>query len=122
MWRPTLMSPASSVWRRKCCSHSSRQCNAAQVSVGDAFELLQVAADRVQCPAIVLIRPRGRPLTLGGYDRSATFLTGGIVQVPSMIDGLLSFGQYIRSMRMNLPAGAGSQFASLSAPGESFWM
>jgi hypothetical protein len=39
-----------------------------------------------------------------------------------MIDGLLSSGQYIRNMRMNLPAGAGSQFASLSAPGESFWM
>lgn len=57
-----------------------------------------------------------------GYARSETFLTGGIVQVPSMIDGLLSFGQYIRSMRMNLPAGAGSQFDSLSVPGESFWM
>ena len=67
------------------------------------------------------------PLGLNGryrrsYARSATFLTGGIVQVPSMIDGLLSSGQYIRSIRMNLPAGAGSQFDSLSAPGESFWM
>ncbi len=57
-----------------------------------------------------------------GYARSATLFTGGIVHVPSMIDGLLSFGQYMRSIRMNLPAGAGSQFDSLFAPGESFWM
>ena len=39
-----------------------------------------------------------------------------------MIEGFFSFGQYRRSIRMNLPAGAGSQFDSLSAPGESFWM
>src|SRR5262245_38858420 len=45
--------------------------------------------------------------------------TGGIVQVPLTIDGLLSSGQYMRSIRMNLPAGAGSQLDSLSAPGES---
>jgi hypothetical protein len=51
-----------------------------------------------------------------------TRFTGGIVQVPLTIEGLLSSGQYMRSIRMNLPAGAGSQFASLSAPGESFWM
>jgi hypothetical protein len=44
--------------------------------------------------------------------------TGGTDHVPSMIDGLLSLGQYMRSMRMNLPAGAGSQ----SAPGDLFWM
>ena len=33
-----------------------------------------------------------------------------------------SLGQYIRSIRMKSPAGAGSQFDSLSFPGESFWM
>ena len=42
-----------------------------------------------------------------------TFFTGGIVHVPSMIEGALSSGQYMRSIRMNLPAGAGSQFNSL---------
>ena len=42
------------------------------------------------------------------------------VQEPSMIEGSFSFGQYMRSIKMNLPAGAGSQFASLSVPGESF--
>ena len=52
--------------------------------------------------------------------RCQTFLTGGIFHVPSMIDGAFSSGQYMRSIRMNLPAGAGSQFDSLSAPGESF--
>jgi integrase len=49
-------------------------------------------------------------------------LTDGIVHVPSRIDGAFSFGQYMRSIRINLPVGAGSQFDSLSAPGESFWM
>ena len=34
-----------------------------------------------------------------------------------MIEGSFSLGQYRRSIRMNLPAGAGSQFDSLSAPG-----
>src|SRR5215510_3620514 len=52
----------------------------------------------------------------------AAFFTGGIVHVPSRIEGEVSSGQYMRSMRMNLPAGAGSQFDSLSAPGESFWI
>jgi hypothetical protein len=47
-------------------------------------------------------------------------LTGGIFQVPSMIDGDFSFGQYFRSIRTNLSFGAGSQFASLSLPGDSF--
>jgi hypothetical protein len=54
------------------------------------------------------------------YDH--TFLTGGIVHVPSMIEGAFSSGQYMRSIRINLPAGDGSQFDSLSVPGESFWM
>src|SRR5262249_29389678 len=44
------------------------------------------------------------------------------VHVPSRIEGAVSSGQYMRSMRMNLPAGAGSQFDSLSTPGESFWI
>ena len=39
-----------------------------------------------------------------------------------MIDGSFSFGQYSRIIRTKLPAGAGSQFASLSLPGDSFWM
>lgn|ERR1700692_3906737 len=51
-----------------------------------------------------------------------TFFTGGTFQDPSIIEGSLSSGQYIRSIRMNRPEGAGSQFDSLSAPGESFWM
>jgi hypothetical protein len=45
-----------------------------------------------------------------------------MVHVPSRMEGSLSFGQYIRSIRMNLPAGAGSQLLSLSDPGLSFWM
>jgi hypothetical protein len=39
-----------------------------------------------------------------------------------MIDGSFSLGQYIRIIRMNSPFGAGSQFTSLSLPGDSFWM
>jgi hypothetical protein len=47
--------------------------------------------------------------------------TCGIFQLPFRIDGDVSFGQYIRSIGMNSPFGAGSQLASLSAPGDSFW-
>jgi hypothetical protein len=52
----------------------------------------------------------------------ARCFTGGMVHEPSRIDGPFSLGQYIRNIRMNFPAGAGSQFDSKSAPGESFWM
>ena len=48
-----------------------------------------------------------------------TFVTAGGFQVPSMIDGEVSFGQYSRNIRLNLPAGAGSQLASFSGPGLS---
>lgn len=57
----------------------------------------------------------------GSAAYSAT-LTGGIVQVVSMIEGGVSSGQYIRSMRMNLSFGAGSQFDSFSAPGLACWI
>ena len=53
-------------------------------------------------------------------DRQLNFLTGGIFHEPLMIDGLFSLGQYKRNIRMNFPSGAGSQFDSLSGPGESF--
>src|SRR6266849_6735982 len=50
------------------------------------------------------------------------FFTGGIFQVPVRIDQSFSFGQYKHSIRMNLSLGAGNQLASLSLPGDSFWM
>src|SRR5262245_2836376 len=58
------------------------------------------------------------PLSTPGY---CTFFTLGGVQLPSRIDGALSLGQYMRSIGMNSPFGAGSQLASLSAPGDSVW-
>ena len=44
--------------------------------------------------------------------------------LPRSIDdrGFFSLGQYSRIIRTKSPAGAGSQFDSLSLPGESFWM
>ena len=54
--------------------------------------------------------------------RQLALITEGIFHEPSRIEGLFSFGQYRRSISWNLPAGAGSQFDSLSGPGESFWM
>src|SRR5580693_4731657 len=45
--------------------------------------------------------------------------TPGIVHVPSNKEGGVSFGQYSRSIRTNLSAGAGSQLDSLSLPGFS---
>src|SRR5262249_26229999 len=56
-----------------------------------------------------------------GLGYFSSFFTAGGFQVPSRIDGSFSFGQYIRSVRMNGPLGAGSQLASLSVPGDSFW-
>jgi hypothetical protein len=50
------------------------------------------------------------------------FFAGGIFHDPLMIDGFFSLGQYSRIIRIKSPDGAGSQFASLSLPGESFWM
>ena len=55
-----------------------------------------------------------------GY-RHCTFSTLGGVQVPLMIDGLFSFGQYIRSIGMKSPLDAGSQLASLPLPGDACW-
>ncbi len=55
-------------------------------------------------------------------DNHGAFWTDGIFHVPSRIDGGFSFGQYSRSIRMNLSFGAGSQLASLPLPGDSFWM
>jgi TolB-like protein/Tfp pilus assembly protein PilF len=48
-----------------------------------------------------------------------TLVTGGGVQLPSRIEGRLSFGQYMRKVRLNAPSGAGNQFDSRSFPGES---
>ena len=59
----------------------------------------------------------GRPLVRLGHTRC----TDGGVHVPSRMEGLSVFGQYIRNIRMKLPFGAGSQFASLSAPGDVAW-
>ena len=50
-----------------------------------------------------------------------TRVTAEGFQLPSIIDGFLSLGQYIRSVRLKSPSAAGSQFASLSLPGESCW-
>ena len=47
--------------------------------------------------------------------------TAGGVHVPLRIEGSFPLGQYMRSMAIKSPFGAGNQFASLSAPGVSFW-
>ena len=39
-----------------------------------------------------------------------------------MVEGGVSLGQYSLNIRMNLPAGAGSQLDSLSLPGDWFWI
>src|SRR5262249_25509880 len=49
------------------------------------------------------------------------FVTGGGFQVPSMIDGVVDLGQYMRFIATNGSLGAGSQFAYLSLPGGSLW-
>ena len=64
--------------------------------------------------------PRDCKGTHVGKCYCTCFVAGGF-HVPSMIDGGVSFGQYSRSMGMNLAFGAGSQLASLALPGESAW-
>jgi hypothetical protein len=49
------------------------------------------------------------------------FSTGGGFHVPLRIEEAFCLGQYMRSIAMKSPFGAGNQFASLSAPGVSFW-
>ena len=51
----------------------------------------------------------------------STRSTPGGLQVPLRIEGGASFGQYMRNIGMKSPFGAGSQLASLSLPGDSFW-
>ena len=51
-------------------------------------------------------------------ELSVALVTFGGTQLPLMIDGLLSSGQYKRNIKMNLSAGDGSQLDSLSTPGE----
>ncbi len=47
------------------------------------------------------------------------FVTAGGFHEPSMIDGGVSVGQYMRSVTLKGPEAAGSQFDSLSLPGEA---
>ena len=84
----------------------------------------------------LMLSPDGTPIAVGrlfvggGQERLARrralaadgLVTGGGVQEPSSSEGGVSVGQYSRSIRTNLPAGAGSQLDSLSGPGLSAWM
>ena len=54
----------------------------------------------------------------GEHGFQFTRCKGGAFHFPSRASGL---GQYSRMTAKNGPFGAGSQFASLSAPGEAFW-
>src|SRR5262245_6510026 len=56
------------------------------------------------------------------FVAGGTRFTPGGFQVPSMIDGGVSWGQYSRIISTNFSFGAGSQLASLSLPGDSFWI
>src|SRR5262249_19837014 len=62
------------------------------------------------------------PVWIVHFQVLRAFCAAGGFQVPLMIAGDFSPGQYIRIISTNLPAGAGSQFASLSGPGDWFWM
>ena len=80
-------------------------------------------ADRVLAPVRALaIDSTAWPLSTDGLAVLAWDGGHRTLHVPFRIDGALSFGQYMRSIGMNSPSGAGNQFDSLSLPGESFWM
>ena len=65
------------------------------------------------CDMALIIDPRS------SISDQETFFTAAGFQ-PAF--NLSMSGQYMRSNRLNAPAGAGSQFTSLSFPGVSFWM
>ena len=54
-------------------------------------------------------------------DYGLTRLTAGGAQLPSRMEGGVSFGQYMRIVRLKWPFGTGSQLASWSFPGDSCW-
>src|SRR5208283_191330 len=77
-------------------------------------------------PVIFISSPSFRfgPVPVAGpsvLPQRTTLMADGC-QVPSRIEGGLSFGQYMRRIRMNRSAGAGSQLDSLSFPGDLCWM
>src|SRR5690606_27136717 len=82
------------------------------------------APDRARLRRRDASRPvdRGRHAAVHGLAPQDASATGGICQLPFRIDGDFSSGQYMRSIRMKSPAGAGSQLASFSGPGDSCWM
>lgn len=119
------MSIAGSAFENSNCvpvTHSVRTCLCGLSYAGNA----ETWINPQQTLRRSLLRRRSVPKDLqcrrAIQDNQIAFLAAGIVHVPLMIDGSVSVGQYIRSIRMNSPAGAGSQFDSLSLPGESFWM
>jgi hypothetical protein len=77
---------------------------------------------RMPPPAYLLLRFRARIRGEHAAFLSSQeiFFAAGGVHVPLMSDGDCSLGQYMRNIKMNFPAGAGSQFDSLSAPGVWF--
>src|SRR3954449_12435628 len=64
---------------------------------------------------------RARQEFNAGPALQPTRWTQGGAQLPLRIDGEVAFGQYMRSIGMKSPRGAGSQLLSLSAPGDSAW-
>ena len=65
-----------------------------------------------------IIRSAG-PRYRSGQDAHNTRFTGGAAHLPLVASSL---GQYNRMAIQNGPFGAGSQLASLSLPGDWFWM
>jgi hypothetical protein len=47
--------------------------------------------------------------SVGPATDKLTFRTGGIFHEPSMIEGFVSFGQYMRSIKTNLQAGSANR-------------
>jgi hypothetical protein len=68
---------------------------------------------RGRAPDVSMQKPRGAAKSARALSDLAqpAFFTGGGDQVPSRIEGGVSFGQYIRIIRMNWSLGAGSQLA-----------
>ena len=58
---------------------------------------------------------------VNGFWSITMYMIDGGFHEPLMIEGDVSLGQYIRSIGRKSPFGAGSQLASLSLPGDSFW-
>jgi hypothetical protein len=93
---------------------------AAEKDVQTWLRKIKILKCKLARPCYGILKPAAATMTLhpvnGIYH---IFFTTGGTQRPSITS---AFGQYMRSKRLKVSEGAGSQLLSLTCPGESCWI